>query len=207
MHEIHLRGRLANFLWKQQTTKAAGSGWRYNSEQGGGKLFSVLGKSLVRVRSAGSTDMGQVDGEGRGGGGRGMRRMVVLMAGMCLGWNSCDGDPSPSVEERLMGCDYSAWRLICISFGTPWPLRTLSACRSERQTLSNTLNINTLTLFHSFSLTSTLLQNIPHLSFHSKWHQGEVRIEKQMTNSAPYSLSGKYSSPFLWHIWYTAIAN
>lgn len=45
-HVVHPRGCLANFLRKQQTTKAGGSVWRYNREQGEGKLFSVPKKVL-----------------------------------------------------------------------------------------------------------------------------------------------------------------
>lgn len=55
--------------------------------------------------------MGQVDRE-RGGD----RRIGRAVVGLCLGCNSCDGDPFLSVMVH----DYSAWLLICISFGMLW---------------------------------------------------------------------------------------
>lgn len=72
--------------------------------------------------------------------------------------------PLPVCGRVEMVYDYSAWLLICISFGAPWPHHTVSVCspRSWRHTLSNTLNINTLTLyFHSFSLTQSFTHTHP----------------------------------------------
>lgn len=93
--------------------------------------------------------MGQVDGE-RGGGLADRKGGGGVVSGLKQLWRR----PLPVCGRY----DYSAWLLICISFGAPWLHHTLSVCspRSWRHTLSNTLNINTLTLyFPSFSLTQS----------------------------------------------------
>lgn len=114
MHESHLRGRLANFLQKQQTTDAGGCGWRYNREQGEGKLFSVPRKVLSEFVLLAVLTQDRWTGREASEGGMGR-----AVAGLCAGLKQLRWRPLSVCGIAAMLHDYSAWLLICISFGTP----------------------------------------------------------------------------------------
>lgn len=183
MHEIYLRGRLANFLWKQQTTEARGSGWRYKTEQQGGKLFSVPRKFSSEFVLLAVLTRDRWTGE-RGGGWRGRKDCGGVVSGLKqLLWR-----PSLSVEERWWymiiqhgssSASSLGWRgpiILCLQ--APDPSDKHSQHKIHEHLLPLCLSL-------TFTLTHTHKQS---LSFHTKWHKREVRIEWQILNSVPYSL-------------------
>lgn len=113
-------------------------------------------KTLVRVCSSGCIDMGQVGGE-RGGGWAGWWGCVWAKTAVME-----TPPPRPPVCGREESAyDYSAWLLICILFGVPWPHRTV--CLQLQIPATNALKhtqhkyINTL-LPLSLSLSLTHMQ-------------------------------------------------